>query len=97
MNLKQTIRDELTLARGILSKGNRKETSQVLHRKDFSLKPETYGQVVVEQGSVISSQPEFERYIKDLEQQLASVEDDSRLANRELQKIRQNQQQVLNL
>ncbi len=97
MNLKETIRDELTLARGILSKGNRKETSQVLHPKDVSLKSKTNGQVVVEQGRVVSSQTELERYVKDLEQQLASAEDDSRLANRELQKMRQNQQQVLNL
>ena len=96
MNLKETIRDELILARGMLSNENRKETSQVLHRKDFSLKSETNGQVVVEQGSVISSQPEVERYIKDLERQLASVEDDSRVANRDLQKMRQNQRQVFN-
>ncbi len=96
MNLGETIRDELTLTRGMLSNENRKDTSQVLHRKVFSLKSETNGQVVVEQGRVVSSQPEIERYIKDLERQLASVEDDSRLANRDLQKMRQNQQQILN-
>ena len=45
---------------------------------------------------MISSQPEVERYIKDLERQLASVEDDSRLANRDLEKLRQIRQQVLN-
>jgi predicted DCC family thiol-disulfide oxidoreductase YuxK len=95
-SLKETIRNELTLAHGMLSNENRKETSKVIHRKDFSLMSKTNGQVVVEQGSVISSQPEVERYIKDLERQLASVEDDSRLANRDLQKVRQIQQQVLN-
>jgi predicted DCC family thiol-disulfide oxidoreductase YuxK len=95
-SLKETIRDELSLARGTLSNENRKETSQVLHRKDFRLMSETNGQVVVEQGSVISSQTEVERYIKDLERQLASVEDDSRLANRDLEKLRQIRQQVLN-
>ena len=81
MNLGETIRDELSLARGTLSNENRKETSQVLHRKDFRLMSETNGQVVSEQGSVISSQTEVELYIKDLERQLASVEDESRLEN----------------
>ncbi len=96
MNLGETIRDELSLARGTLSNENRKETSQVLHRKDFRLMSETNGQVVSEQGSVISSQTEVELYIKDLERQLASVEDDSRLANRDLEKLRQIRQQVFN-
>ncbi len=47
MNLGETIRDELTLARGTLSNENRKETSQVLYRKVLSFNLEKKGQLVV--------------------------------------------------
>lgn len=68
-----------------------------LKRMTFRANPRMPGTIIVRESGTVSTKPEFDNYIKELEEKLSTIGDDAQLANIDLQSKLQQQQQTIQM